>query len=121
MIIDYGDVSDELFAAYRMRGTLMCYHHHRANDNPYESPGEQDITAHVNFSELIYAARNLGFREIQYMTQKQFLIEAGIMDLLQEHSNRDPFSPEAKKNRSIRQLLMSDQMSELFKVLILEI
>jgi SAM-dependent MidA family methyltransferase len=30
----------------------MTYRQHRASGNPYEAPGEQDITAHVNFTAL---------------------------------------------------------------------
>ena len=35
------------------RGTLMCYWRHQALENPYIHIGEQDMTAHVNFSDLM--------------------------------------------------------------------
>ncbi len=117
LTIDYGDTREELYAAHRMKGTLMCYRNHTANDNPYRFVGEQDITAHVNFSSLIAAGEMLGFKEWSLLTQKRFLISEGILDKLQSHAALDPFDPAAKKNRAIRQLLLSDQMSELFKVL----
>lgn len=119
LMIDYGAQTEEIFAAHRMSGTLMCYKDHLAHENPYIHPGEQDITAHVDFGACIRAGKGAGVSEVRLFTQKQFLLEYGVLDLLQGHSGFDPFSPEARRNRSIRQLLLSDQMSELFKVLIL--
>lgn len=118
LTIDYGDVAAELFGPHRMAGTLMCYKDHRAYDNPYIFAGEQDITAHVDFSSCIRAGIAGGLGDWKLMTQKQFLVDHGILNMLEEHGGRDPFSPAAKRNRSIRQILLSDSMSELFKVLI---
>jgi len=117
--IDYGDVAAELFAEHRMNGTLMCYSKHRAHDNPYVLAGEQDITAHVNFTACLQAARQAGFGQAKLMTQREFLVEQGLLHKLQALPfGTDPFSPEAKRNRAIRGLLISDGMSELFKVMI---
>lgn len=116
--IDYGDVSEELFAPHRMNGTFLCYRNHTAYDRPYCYIGEQDMTAHVNFSSLMRIGHEVGLETVAYRTQKQFLIEAGILNRLQQHAGGDPFSKEARANRAIRQLLLSDGMSELFKVLI---
>lgn len=118
LLIDYGDESNELFAAHRMQGTLVCYYRHQAHDRFLERPGGQDMTAHVNFSTVMQAAKTAGMKVMRYRTQKKFLIEEGVLELLVEHQTADPFAPEAKRNRAIRQLLISDQMSELFKVLI---
>ncbi|MBE1443242.1 class I SAM-dependent methyltransferase [Paenibacillus sp. OAS669] len=116
--VDYGDETRELIAPHRMNGTFICYRSHRASDDPYAYPGEQDMTSHVDFTALAEAGETVGLRVQSYMTQKQFLVENGILDLLQDHASTDPFSPVARRNRAIRQLLLSDQMSELFKVLI---
>ncbi|NBI29405.1 class I SAM-dependent methyltransferase [Chengkuizengella marina] len=115
--IDYGDLKDEIYAAYRMEGTLMCYFKHQASQQPFHHIGEQDITSHVNFSACILVGKDMGFSH-SYMTQKEFLFQSGILNKLQQHNITDPFHPIVKKNRTIRQLLLSDQMSELFKVLI---
>jgi len=116
--VDYGDSEGELYAPHRMNGTLMCYRNHTANDNPYADPGYQDITSHVNFSRLIRAGEGSGLRTEQFVTQKQFLVENGLLQKLRDTTAIDPFSPEARRNRAVRQLLLSDQMSELFKVLV---
>lgn len=120
IVIDYGAEAEELTAPHRMQGTLMCYRRHRAHNNPYIHVGEQDMTAHVNFTACLDAGKKAGFRGASLQTQKEFLIAAGILDELREHDARDPFSAASKRNRAIRQLLISDQMSELFKVLVLD-
>lgn len=53
----------------------------------------------------------------RWMTQREFMVEHGILDRLQNHTYRDPFSPVARQNRAIRQLLLSNGMGELFKVI----
>ncbi|SFL32081.1 SAM-dependent methyltransferase, MidA family [Paenibacillus sp. 1_12] len=118
--IDYGDYATEIYGEHRMNGTLMCYHNHIASDEPYDMPGKQDMTAHVNFTELIRAGHEVGLDAEKLLTQKQFLVENGLLDKLQDSYSTDPFSAVARRNRAIRQLLLSDQMSELFKVLILK-
>lgn len=116
--IDYGDIASEIYATHRINGTLLCYKDHQAYDNPYIYAGEQDITAHINFSACIRTGINGGIQEWKLLTQKEFLVQEGILGLLQDDPSRDPFGPIAKRNRAIRQLLLGDQMSELFKVLI---
>ncbi|MHC0615429.1 class I SAM-dependent methyltransferase [Paenibacillus sp. GCM10027628] len=118
IIIDYGDCEKELYAAHRHRGTLMCYRKHQAHDNLLIAQGEQDITSHVNFTSCIDAAERGGFTSCTLQTQREFLVEQGILLKLQDHFDPNPFSDVSKRNRAIRQLLLSDQMSELFKVLI---
>ncbi|WP_235427241.1 SAM-dependent methyltransferase [Cohnella kolymensis] len=119
VLIDYGDEAGELSAPYRMEGTLLCYYKHRAHDNPYLMPGEQDLTSHVNFTHIRQAAVRAGWHELWYGTQKKFLVESGVLEKLSTHTIADPFHPVVRRNRSIRQLLLSDGMSELFKVQIL--
>ncbi|MNQ88919.1 hypothetical protein D3C85_1042090 [compost metagenome] len=116
--IDYGDVEEELYASHRQQGTLMCYRRHEAHDNPFVDQGDQDITAHVNFSMCQSAAVASGFEGCQLQTQRQFLVDQGILERLQNHFDPNPFSEVSKRNRSIRQLLLSDGMSELFKVFV---
>ncbi|MFB9325440.1 class I SAM-dependent methyltransferase [Paenibacillus aurantiacus] len=120
ILIDYGHEAEELTAAHRMNGTLLCYANHLAHDDPYARPGMQDITAHVNFTACRRAAEAAGFREQYYATQKQFLLDYGVLDDLMNHDGTDPFGAAAKRNRAIRQLLLSDEMSEIFKVMVLQ-
>lgn len=119
LTIDYGCEREELYAEHRMNGTLLCYHSHRASDTPLVAPGSRDITSHAAFSALIAEGRRGGLKAEALLTQKEFLVRYGrVLEKLQDHEARDPFSPAARRNRAIRQLLVSDGMGELFKVLI---
>lgn len=115
--IDYGDGSQELCAEHRMNGTLMCYYQHRAHDNPYVNAGVQDITSFVDFDVYGKAFAEAGCHVLPIKSQQQFLLDNGLLGELRQPVDRDPFSETARRNRSIRQLLLSDQMSERFKVM----
>jgi SAM-dependent MidA family methyltransferase len=117
--IDYGDEEEQLYHPSRKRGTLMCYYRHRAHDNPYVHVGEQDMTAHVNFSALRKWGEEEGLLHLAYMRQDQFLIQSGILRKLQDHQDVDPFTSEAmKRNRAVRQLISPDGMGGVFRVLV---
>ncbi|AZN40510.1 class I SAM-dependent methyltransferase [Paenibacillus albus] len=119
LLVDYGHEAAELTAPHRMHGTMLCYKDHVAYDRPFLAPGEQDITAHVNFTACRAAAEASGWHVHYYNTQKQFLIDHGLLGDLASHDGTNPFSEAARRNRAIRQLLLSDGMSESFKVLLL--
>ena len=75
MTIDYGMTTDELFAPTRVNGTLRAYHHHQAGDDLLANVGEQDLTAHVNFSALKSAGEAAGLKTESLFTQAQFLTQ----------------------------------------------
>ena len=115
-VIDYGFPRREFYHPQRATGTLMCHYRHRAHGDPFARPGEQDITAHVDFSALAAAAAQAGLDVLGYATQAQFLVNCGITEVLAE-ANLDnalhyaPLAAEAQK------LLSPAEMGELFKVL----
>jgi SAM-dependent MidA family methyltransferase len=74
--IDYGYTRLEQLAG-RHRGTIATYRQHSVSTNPYEAPGEQDITAHVNFTALAAAAEQSGMQVHPFLTQSQFLLGVG--------------------------------------------
>ena len=76
VLIDYGYSRAELLAG-RHRGTVMAYRQHSASPNPYQAPGEQDITAHVNFTALAAVAEQEGLLPQPLLTQSQFLMGIG--------------------------------------------
>ncbi|GCE18035.1 class I SAM-dependent methyltransferase [Dictyobacter kobayashii] len=84
LAIDYGDTARQLYINDRHHGTLGCYYKHQLTERPLVRPGEQDITAHVNFTALIQAARAQGLRLHSLTTQRQWLTENGIYDELEQ-------------------------------------
>jgi SAM-dependent MidA family methyltransferase len=96
----------------------MCHARHRAHGDPFERPGEQDLTAHVDFSALASAARGAGLDVLGYATQAQFLVNCGITEVLAQANleNALHYAPIAAQ---AQQLLSPAEMGELFKVLAL--
>ncbi|HVY76205.1 MAG TPA: SAM-dependent methyltransferase [Puia sp.] len=82
--IDYGSYSSALYDEKRRQGTLLCYHRHTINDNPYARPGEQDITAHVNFSALNRWGERFGLSSLGLTSQFRFLQGLGLAARLRE-------------------------------------
>jgi SAM-dependent MidA family methyltransferase len=76
LIVDYGYTRKEQLAG-RYRGTLMAYRQHSASPDAYQAPGEQDLTAHVNFTALAGACESAGLRCENLLTQSQFLMGIG--------------------------------------------
>lgn len=76
VVIDYGYTREEQLAG-RHLDTLMTYREHRAGTDPYEAPGEQDITTHVNFSALRATAVEAGLEPLALVTQAQLLMGIG--------------------------------------------
>jgi SAM-dependent MidA family methyltransferase len=76
IVIDYGYTRAEQLAG-RHRGTLKAIRQHAVGRNPYEAPGEQDITADVNFTSLAEIAEACGLHAGKPVTQSQFLMGIG--------------------------------------------
>jgi SAM-dependent MidA family methyltransferase len=74
--IDYGYTRQEQLRG-RYGGTLVAYRRHGVGATPYEAPGEQDITAHVNFTALAATAEQQGMRVQPLVTSAQFLMGIG--------------------------------------------
>lgn len=84
LAIDYGEKARDLYTRERQRGTLACYFRHQFNEQPLRHPGEQDITAHVNFSALIAEGRTHGLRLHTFTTQRAWLERNGLYEELEQ-------------------------------------
>lgn len=118
LFIDYGFGAREFYHPQRSMGTLMCHYRHHAHDDVFFLPGLQDITAHVNFSDIAECGIDAGLDLIGYTNQAYFLINSGIVDLLnisapQNLPNQLAFSAQIQK------LTSPAEMGELFKVIAL--
>ncbi len=80
LTIDYGYQCDRYYAPSRHQGTLQCYYQHRYHDDPYILVGQQDITAHVNFTALERYGQQWGLENIAFTQQGLFLMALGLGD-----------------------------------------
>lgn len=109
LFIDYGFPEHEYYHPSRSEGTLMCHYQHHAHSDPYYLPGLQDITAHVNFTQVANAALAAKLHVAGYTTQAWFLLNCGIAN--HAHS--------IATNQAIKMLTHPHEMGELFKVIAL--
>ncbi len=82
--IDYGYTSQRYYNPQRSQGTLQCYYQHRYHSNPYINIGQQDLTAHVDFTSLIHQGNLLGLQELGFTKQGMFLMALGLADRISQ-------------------------------------
>lgn len=115
LAVDYGYLRDQFYA--RPRGTLMCYWRHQATEDAYIHIGEQDITAHVNFSDLIDEGDAVGLETVQFTTQMDFLVGLGILDEIQALAQAGD-AVSLQRLLKVKKLVLPVNMGERFKVLL---
>ncbi|MCY3727808.1 MAG: SAM-dependent methyltransferase [Nitrospira sp.] len=109
--IDYGHTAQDYFAPERKNGTLMGYHRHTVSTNPYTRVGEQDLTAHVNFSSLAHTGEQAGLTTTGFTNLQHFLMSLGIDELVKG------WDQESAVVRAAARLLRPHGMGTTFKVL----
>jgi len=117
--IDYGDTAERLYTAERPRGTLLAYRGHTASEDFFGTPGESDLTAHVNFSALVDAGRAAGLDLTGFTTQERFLL--GLGEANEFADVYDPGQTELEKLQArlkLKRLISPAGMGNVFKVLI---
>jgi SAM-dependent MidA family methyltransferase len=110
--IDYGHTGSDYYGADRNDGTLLCYYQHAVSKNPYTRVGEQDMTAHVNFSALAKTGKECGLLPVGFTTLANWLMGLGVDAFVQD---QDPESPEIQ---TLSQLLRPHGMGTIFKVFV---
>ncbi|NEO83347.1 MAG: class I SAM-dependent methyltransferase [Spirulina sp. SIO3F2] len=87
LTIDYGYSSDRYYHPQRHQGTLQAYYQHRRHNDPYVNLGQQDLTAHVNFTALEQYGQNVGLEKLGFTQQGLFLMALGLGDRLNDLSS----------------------------------
>jgi SAM-dependent MidA family methyltransferase len=112
LTIDYGHTAQDLYSIDRKRGTFLCYRQHTVHEDPFLHVGQQDMTAHVDFSSLATAGEEQGLRTTGFTNQMSFLMGLGIEQMLTGLSQDSPALTAAI------QLLRPNGMGTTFKVLV---
>jgi SAM-dependent MidA family methyltransferase len=119
LTVDYGHEASELYDQRHMRGTLLAYHRHRASEDFFRAPGEQDLTAHVNFTALDRWGRRSGLVRTGFHSQSNFLMalarQSDFADLQSERMNE---SERSRARLLFKTLIYPEGMGETFQVLI---
>ncbi len=117
LLIDYGYLQHEYYHPQRHMGTLVSHAQHRGHFELLQQPGQQDLSAFVDFSAVMRAAADCGLQPLSFQTQAAFLLQAGITELLSRcHANGDTKTL-LRRNAEFKQLMLPTTMGEKFKVL----
>jgi len=119
LTVDYGHEARILYNEHHNRGTLLAYRDHTVTENILDAPGEQDLTAHVNFTAVDLWGCRAGLARTGLVTQSQFLVALGrgneFADLY------EPGQTELEKLRArllLKNLIHPEGLGEKFQVLI---
>ena len=117
LTVDYGYVREELNSADR-GDTVQGYYRHTGGASPYERVGEQDLTAHVDFTHVVEEGRRAGLWALSLQSQARFLRDMGLDGLL-ERVSREPM-PESRRMANLMAIreLVKPQGLGGFKVLV---
>ncbi len=117
LLVDYGYPRQEYYHPQRYQGTVMCHYRHRAHDNPLVLPGLQDVTAFVDFTAMALAAADSGLDVLGYAPQAQYLMGAGITDVLQQRIAEADAATRLLLTQQAKTLMLPGEMGERFQVL----
>ncbi len=112
---DYGLTTDESLVPERDSGTVRAYFRHQVSPDVLARPGEQDITAHVDFSAIRDAGESSGLTTEAFVTQSQFLtrivekILTGVVSFGEWTSER---------TRQFQTLTRPEHLGRAFRVLV---
>jgi len=119
--IDYGHDAAELFDAHHMAGTVLAYANHQASEECFAAPGEQDLTAHVNFTALRLWGERVGLHTLGLVSQTAFLLALGkrneFADLYDEGMGE---TERVRARLQLKTLIFPEGMGERFQVLVQE-
>ncbi|MDZ8109330.1 MAG: class I SAM-dependent methyltransferase [Nostoc sp. DedQUE12a] len=106
LTIDYGYPATRYYNPRRSQGTLQCYYQHRFHDNPYINIGQQDITAHVDFTALERWGDRCGLKNVGFIQQGLFLMALGLGERIAAISHqKQPLSQLLQRREALHQLL----------------
>lgn len=104
LTIDYGYTATRYYNTRRLQGTLQCYYQHRHHNNPYINVGEQDITAHVDFTALEQWGQRCGLNLVGFTRQGLFLMSLGLSTRLASRPEQ-PISQVLQRREALHQLI----------------
>lgn len=120
LFADYGYGEHEYYHPQRSSGTLATIYQGKRLDDPLLYPGEQDITAHVDFTRVARYAIEYGLTLSGFTTQATFLLSAGLIDLAMRSENELKSIDETfKLHQAIKYLTLPTEMGERVKVMAL--
>lgn len=111
LTIDYGHTAQDLYRPDRKGGTFLCYSRQSVNEEPFLRVGDQDMTAHVDFTSLALAGKEHGLQTTGFTNQLSFLMGLGVEHMIEQLEQDSP------QFKAAVHLLKPQGMGTTFKVL----
>lgn len=119
LTIDYGHEASDLFDAHHMAGTVLAYANHRASEEFYAGAGQQDLTAHVNFTAVRMWGKQSGLEALGLVSQTAFLLALGQRnDFADLYDHRMNGEEKVRARLQLKTLIYPEGMGERFQVMI---
>ncbi|HWI59958.1 MAG TPA: SAM-dependent methyltransferase [Bacillota bacterium] len=115
LTFDYGLRAEDLFVPERKEGTLRAYHQHQLADDVLAQPGQQDLTAHVNFTTIQAAGEAAGLKTLAFQTQGQFLTQIAAQ-VWNSGASFGDWTP--TRTRQFQTLTHPEHLGRAFRVLV---
>ena len=118
--VDYGAESDELYdTVLRRNGTLRGFRGHEFVDDVLAQPGECDITASVNWTQVKTVGERVGLKVVEFASQDKFLVNAGLLaELEYQLSLAKTEAERAALTTGARDMILPGGMASSFQVLV---
>ena len=118
--VDYGVERGELLdSPDRFNGTLRAFHRHQLITSVLASPGEQDLTTTIDWTQVREAGTRAGLRTIRFELLDQFLLSEGLLQRLSERLAQTQDQVEALRlSTSAREMIMPHGLAASFQVLV---
>ncbi len=119
--VDYGAEADELYdPVLRPQGTLRAFSRHGFVDDVLSQPGEIDLTASVNWTQVKKVGEQLGLKVIDFASQEKFLLNAGLLEEMDYLMTAANGAEKAALSTGAREMILPGGMASHFQVLIQE-
>ena len=115
LTLDYGLEAEHFFLPGREEGTIRAYYRHHATTEVLANVGEQDITAHINFTALREAGEGAGLKTIAFVSQEKLLIQIA-QQIRQDGTAFSPWS--SARTRQFQTLTHPEHLGRSFHALI---
>jgi SAM-dependent MidA family methyltransferase len=118
--VDYGAESDELYdPALRPNGTLRGFRRHEFVDDVLAQPGEYDITASINWTQVRIVGEGLGLEVVEFASQDKFLLNCGLpAELEYRLSLAESEAEKASLTTGAKEMILPGGMASSFQVLV---
>lgn len=117
LFADYGYGRPTRYHPARHRGTLTCFYQHHRHDNPLILTGLQDMTAHVDFTQVAEAGVLAGCTLAGYTTQAAFLLASGLTDHITAAEKNSDDIAKFHCHQAVKTLTLPTEMGEIIKIM----